>query len=81
LPDVERREELLPQWESAKPDNPSSIPVRRRYVSLNFVFESLRGAPSYDEVPPNAMDLRMQKKRASDDTEKAISNRIHDASN
>jgi hypothetical protein len=30
LPDVARREELLPQSESAKPDSPSSAPVRRR---------------------------------------------------
>ena len=36
LPDDDRREELLPQSESAKPESPSSSPERLRWVSLKL---------------------------------------------
>jgi hypothetical protein len=79
MADVERRDELLPQSESAIPDKPSSTPERWWYVSLKlgklsrYSIRWCRAAQL--DGPAEAQN------RASVDTVKDISNLIHDAAN
>ncbi len=81
LPYVERRDELFPHWqsESVNPDQPSSTPERRRYVSSKLKKPSRHSIrwckTGLWDGPAGAQNS------VNVDTEKDVSHLIHGAAN
>ncbi len=85
LPFVERGDELFPQSESANPNEPSSTPApaarrlktRESVEVLHRMLQMLQGSPVVWSCGFSAE----AQNRANVDTEKDVSNLIHDAAN